>query len=642
MKKYSIYSHCLLCGLLNLMILFLTVSCDDSDLVRRVEPRIEIQEDLFANPSASRQVLKLHSTYPWFAEASAPWMKLQRYRGQSLKPDSIVVEIEENLNMEPREGWIEIRLMNQLSKRIPVKQNGRGSLITLSKNLIYFNINGGETILDVYTDLEWNTDVQQADGFTFAKVDKNHLKVTVAKNTTGGDRKKVVTLADTENKVKAELTVIQTNVEKMLSIPLAPEAKDIVLLKAGNNIEIPVSLNIPYECVSSNPGWIKLVETPPFSGDIVQDIIVKAKIEPNTTGEERSGYVIVKDKAADSKISDVFFITQRAKGQIVYVKIGAAGDGTSWERPFGTLEDGMAACTNNGDMELWVAEGNYQLKAQFYWKVVNVYGGFKGTETKLKERDSSKKSTILGGNFAAPMMSAWGNKTTKDWYFMDGFIFTGHNSTNAYMGTLEIYDFMALRNCIVHGNIYGKNAGGFFQNTRLINCLFYNNTTGSASSVIQAYDTELYNVTIVNNKGDGTASGGGIRVNGTGKSALYNTIIWGNNQVNGNVDQVYLDANGNSKFVNCAVQGGFVFNGNNKPGSTPGCITLDADNASVGGPRFIDVNTRNYQLQSNSPLVNSGDNTSVGTLGLLNDIIGAKRVWGDKVDIGAFEYHNED
>lgn len=636
MKKYSIYSRCFLGALLSLMALVFSMACDDSDLVRRVEPKLEIQDDLLLGPLASRQVLELHSTYPWFAEASASWIKLQRYRGQSLKAESIVADIEENPNMEAREGWIEVRLMDQMSKRIVVKQNGRGSLITLSKKMIYFNINGGEVTLDVYTDLDWTTDVQQEGGFTFTKVDKNHLKVKAEINTTGGERNKVVTLTDADKKVTAELTVIQTNVEKMLSIPLAPEAKDIVVSKGASDIEIPVSLNMTYDCVSSGD-WLTVTETPPFSGDIVQDIVIKATIKPNTTGEERSGYIVIKDKAVDSEIADVFYVSQRAKSNIVYVKSGAAGDGTSWERAFGTIEDGMAA--SGGDAELWVAEGNYQLKTQLIWRVVNVYGGFKGTETKLKERDSSKKSTILGGNFAAPMMSAWGNKTTKDWYYMDGFIFTGHNSTNAYMGTLEIYDLMALRNCIVHGNVYGKNAGGLFQNTRLINCLFYNNTTGSASSVVQAFDTELYNVTIVYNKGDGGASGGGIRVNGTGKSALYNTIIWGNNQVNGNVDQVYLDANGNSKFVNCAVQDGFVFNGGNKPSSIAGCITLNADNASANGPRFVDANARNYQLQSTSPLIDAGDNTSVGTIRLLNDIIGGKRIWGEIVDVGAFEYH---
>ena len=107
MRKY-ISPHYLLSGLLGMLALVLSVSCDDTDVVRRVDPQIEVQADLFTGPAASRQVLPLHSTYPWFAEASASWIKLQRYRGQALLPDSIVTEIDENPNMEPREGWIEM------------------------------------------------------------------------------------------------------------------------------------------------------------------------------------------------------------------------------------------------------------------------------------------------------------------------------------------------------------------------------------------------------------------------------------------------------------------------------------------------------------------------------------------------------
>ena len=214
--------------------------------------------------------------------------------------------LDDNPNMEAREGWIEVRLMDQLSQRIVVKQNGRGSLITLSKSLIYFNVNGGETTLDVFTNVEWDTDIQTVDGLTFIKVDKNHLKVKVGKNTTGAERRKTVTLTSSENKeVKAQLEVVQTNVEKMLSISLSDEEKDMVTMKTGGEVQIPVSLNVKYECVASDNSWIKFTDIPEFSGDIVQDIIVKATVEPNATKEERNGYIVVKDPV-DVKVTDTF------------------------------------------------------------------------------------------------------------------------------------------------------------------------------------------------------------------------------------------------------------------------------------------------------------------------------------------------
>ena len=512
MRKY-ISPHYLLSGLLGMLALVLSVSCDDTDVVRRVDPQIEVQADLFTGPAASRQVLPLHSTYPWFAEASASWIKLQRYRGQALLPDSIVTEIDENPNMEPREGWIEIRLMDQMSTRIVVKQNGRGSLITLQKKIIYFNVNGGETILDVITDKDWTTDVQQEDGFTFTKIDKNHLKVKVAPNTTGRELKKVVTLTDTEKTIKTELTVIQTNVEKMLSISLTEADKDRLVVKAGENIDMPVSLNVGYDCVASE-SWIKVLATPPFEGDIVQDIMIKIAIDPNTGDEERNGYIVVKNSGDVTDVSDTLFISQRACNQIVYVKAGASGDGTSWERAFGTVEEGLAACTDYGSMELWIAEGEYHLKSWTYLKKgVNTYGGFNGTENKLKDRDMTKKSTLV----AAPTNtwpSIYGNVLSAGVHcYVDGFVFTGSNVTQGE-GSVAFWGGWILRNCMIRNNKSYRDAGGAFFNVTLINCLICNNTTadnGSAkatSSIVNAQEgTRLYNVTIVNNESSGSSSG---------------------------------------------------------------------------------------------------------------------------------------
>ena len=100
MKKRYIKRYHLWRALLGLLTLISLVACDDSDIVRRVEPNLNIEEELLVSPSRARQVVKLRSTYPWFAEASDAWIKLYRYRGQALKPDSIVMEVEENPEMK--------------------------------------------------------------------------------------------------------------------------------------------------------------------------------------------------------------------------------------------------------------------------------------------------------------------------------------------------------------------------------------------------------------------------------------------------------------------------------------------------------------------------------------------------------------
>ena len=548
MKRQYINPHYLLSGLIGLLALIGIASCDDSDIVRKVEPKLEIEEELLVAPSVSRKVVKLHSTYPWFAEASDAWIKLYRYRGQALKPDSIVMELEENPQMEQREGWIEIRLMDQMTKRISIKQNGRGSLITLSKELLYFNVNGGEATLNVVTDLDWLVDQGQTAGLTFEKIDKSHLKVKVAKNTTGKEVTQIVALTDAERSTETKLTIVQSNVEKMLSIPLTKEEKDKILMKGANTLTLPVSLNVPFECKSSED-WVTVGEYPEFTGDIVQDINISLSVKPNNGVEERTAYVVVKNKGDKVIVSDTLCVTQRAFSRIVYVKSGVAnGDGTSWERAFNRIENALAVCGDYGDMELWVAAGEYQLKDYTTFRKINIYGGFNGTETKLADRDLKNKSVLIAAP-QNPWPSIYGYKIEGTTRHIDGFVFTGSNVKKGE-GTMTIYDNWIIRNCIIRNNTAHRDAGGYFANAKLINVLICNNTTLTTSSTVNASGTNIYNVTIVNNESGGSCAG--LRLGGKNVT-VANTVIWGNKHTKGGNHQGYLDTDKNAKFINCAV-----------------------------------------------------------------------------------------
>ena len=634
MKRQYINPHYLLSSLIGLLALIGIASCDDSDIVRKVEPKLDIEEELLVAPSVSRQVVKLHSTYPWFAEASDAWIKLYRYRGQALKPDSIVMELEENPQMEQREGWIEIRLMDQMTKRISIKQNGRGSLITLSKELLYFNVNGGEATLNVVTDLDWLVDQGQTAGLTFEKIDKSHLKVKVAKNTTGKEVTQIVALTDAERSTETKLTIVQSNVEKMLSIPLTKEEKDKILMKGANTLTLPVSLNVPFECKSSE-NWVTVGEYPEFTGDIVQDINISLSVKPNNGVEERTAYVVVKNKGDKVIVSDTLCVTQRAFSRIVYVKSGVAnGDGTSWERAFNRIENALAVCGDYGDMELWVAAGEYQLKDYTTFRKINIYGGFNGTETKLADRDLKNKSVLIAAP-QNPWPSIYGYKIEGTTRHIDGFVFTGSNVKKGE-GTMTIYDNWIIRNCIIRNNTAHRDAGGYFANAKLINVLICNNTTLTTSSTVNASGTNIYNVTIVNNESGGSCAG--LRLGGKNVT-VANTVIWGNKHTKGGNHQGYLDTDKNAKFINCAVQGGYVFNTGHTPESTEECIVLNADNIAADGPKFVNPTGGDYQLQVTSPLINAGSNTEVNKIGIKNDLLGAPRIWGESVDMGVFEFH---
>ena len=595
-------------------------ACDDSYEVRRVEPKIDVQESVTSSPQTMRMVVPLTSSYPWFAEASGNWINMTRYRGQALKADSIVFSCEENQSMDDREGWIEVRLMDQLSQRIKVVQKGRGSLITLPQSLVYFNRQGGEVIIEVVTHQEWQPEAASRDGFTFTKVDNGHLKITASPNASGKDQTTEIKLFDKDRTTDATLSIIQKPVDKILFIPLEKEKKDIVIKKESFAIDIPVTLNVDYECVSSG-SWIEIKADQQLQGHNVQNVVVSVDIANNQTGVERDGFVVIKNKGSVVEASDTLFIAQRGKNQIIYVKPGGNSDGTSWEQAFGSIHDAMGAASNNGDMEIWVASGNYQFSSTLTWKAVNVYGGFSGTETKLKERNLKNKPVFKGGNFN--FMNAWNNNGDICW--MDGIVFADcDNYANTGVGCFEIYKNHGFRNCEFRDIRHGK-AIGYFEACKMVNCLFYN--LHSQNYLIRANNSQLYNVTIANSLSDGWNSNyfhGGTK--------LYNTLIW-NIKITGGSRTRAVVCGGDIPAVNCAIMNGLTEKGL----VCSSCIELSADNSAPGGPHFTNPtgNTPDFSLAAGSVCIDAGDS---GYPGISVDIVGNTRIIGSSVDIGAYEY----
>lgn len=617
MKIYHSIHRTLFCIVI---FIFTMTACDDMYEIGRVEPTINVQESALAGPQTMRQVIPLTSSYPWFAEASAEWITMTRYRGQALKADSIVFSCLENKTMEDREGWIEVRLMDQLSQRIKLVQKGRGSLITLPQNLVYFNRQAGEVVIEVITYQQWQPEVSSKDGFTFTKVDNSHLKITAPENSTGLDRATSIKLVDKDRTTDATLSIIQKPTEKILFAALEKEKKDLILMKEETNIDIPVTLNVDYSCVPS-ASWMKVTSSPELKGNNVQNVTVSVEISGNQSGMERDGFIVIRNKGEVADASDTIFVSQRAKSQIIYVKPGGVGDGTSWDQAFGSVHDAMSASSNNGDMEIWVAAGEYQFKSTLTWKAVSLYGGFSGKETKFKDRNLKNKPVFLGGKFN--FMNAWNNNGEICW--MDGVVFADcDNYENTGTGCFEIYKNHGFRNCEFRNIRHGR-AIGYFELCKMVNCTFYK--LHSKNYLVRANNCQLYNVTIANGISDGWNSNyfhGGTK--------LYNALIWNIKIVGGSRDRAVV-CGGDIPAINSAIMSGT----NEKGLICTNCIELSADNNAADGPGFVNPegDMPSFALRAESVCVDAGNSDYPGTL---FDLIGNLRVAGSAVDIGAYEY----
>ena len=165
-----------------------------------------------------------------------------------------------------------------------------------------------------------------------------------------------------------------------------------------------------------------------------------------------------------------------------------------------------------------------------------------------------------------------------------------------------------LTRCTLSGNKAWCGGGSYYGT--LNNCIIFDNTAirsnvGSSESLGGgSYESELNNCTVVGN----AASFGG----GTYNGVVNNCIVWGN--------CAHLDYRGayNSTCAYSCLEDEVAGEGN-----------------IVADPKFVDAEKGDFRLQSGSPCIDAG--LSGYAIGVA-DYVGNIRVYGDSVDIGAYEY----
>lgn len=182
--------------------------------------------------------------------------------------------------------------------------------------------------------------------------------------------------------------------------------------------------------------------------------------------------------------------------------------------------------------------------------------------------------------------------------------------------------------CIVKNNYSGGNSAMLFSGSNgyntysrgsIVNCLFYNNTAINASCIYlgastasggnaTGIDVDIINSTFSNNIG---ANGNVITMTNASNSRVRNCIIYGNGS-----NTPLVISNGASIINNCIFEGG-------------------QSSTTNLNPQFTDASLNNYTLNSNSPALNTGNNTYNSTT---LDLAGNTRIYDTTIDLGAYEF----
>jgi hypothetical protein len=207
-----------------------------------------------------------------------------------------------------------------------------------------------------------------------------------------------------------------------------------------------------------------------------------------------------------------------------------------------------------------------------------------------------------------------------------------------------------LSNCLLVGNLaeYGGGAYGCVLNQ----CTLLQNTNNFNGSGGGAYLCLLDNCLVISNSAGSsfTSAGGGAEychvtntifayntaTNGGGAygSILVNCTVTGNVSTNGS--GVYDCTNYNSIIYYNS--GGDYFPSTSQYPLNYCCTALMPTNGFRNitlAPLFVNAASGNYQLQANSPCINSGNSAYIS---VPTDLAGNPRIVGGTVDIGAYEY----
>ena len=243
------------------------------------------------------------------------------------------------------------------------------------------------------------------------------------------------------------------------------------------------------------------------------------------------------------------FNTLIISAQTVYVDIRANGDndGSSWRDAYTSLHDALDESPDGA--KIWMSKGTYALSSQdesyVIKKAVEIYGGFKGTESSLSQRDVIKNKVDLSGDVLDndDYDSFPNNKDenslhilvlngTSSEVVLDGLTIRGGQTLRSNGEDFTNNDFnggailnlgasVTIRNCTFYENFADGLGGVIFVDPRIgvdINiedCLFKENGSNQEGGVIMV-NTDQTNLVVKNSVFDDNFSlrGGAIRFRG--------------------------------------------------------------------------------------------------------------------------------
>ena len=242
-----------------------------------------------------------------------------------------------------------------------------------------------------------------------------------------------------------------------------------------------------------------------FNGAPIPNATSKSLAITNLTSAQAGAYRAELTNAyGRTAVQSILRLQLLPQENVLYVNHQANGsnDGRSWQNAFTDLADAIARAPKPSS--IWVAQGIYtptrNADRKVYFRLredVNLYGGFKGTESSFTERDFKANPTLLSANIGRvddPSDNSYhviynSNPNAVGANVVDGFTIQGGQADDTVFGNsridgggiINIGSPLTVRNCLLSDN-YAADDGGAFTSVgaatiRFENCDFSSNRT---------------------------------------------------------------------------------------------------------------------------------------------------------------------
>lgn len=380
-----------------------------------------------------------------------------------------------------------------------------------------------------------------------------------------------------------------------------------------------------------------------------------------------------------------------AQSLYVDASVVSSGSGNCWDTAYKTVREALITATINSSIKnIYIAKGTYYTTGSQNGTDRNgtflipqrggieIYGGYPNGGG---VRNVKANPTILSGDIGTPnntsdnsyhVMVMTGTLPGAEPVVIDGLTITGGNANGpqfTYNGVLtnqneggglllreniNIGDKIIVRNCIITKNTSSGAAGGLYMwsSSALIHNTVISENSASNGGGVFIFDTHTPKIinSVINNN-TATNGGGIFNFNGSTSLSIINSTI-ADNTASTDGDNIHNHSGATINVTNSIVWG------SNAAKNILNQATLNATYSNIlqpsgvyagtgninEDPMFENAPEDNYLPSSCSFVIDAGNDTNInnapsgsGTLDILDNL----RIYGDAVDMGAYESQTE-